>query len=101
MLEVRGVPKENGTSTWKYIGMDRQLSAAWGQFLSRFEWDWFVTLTFRNPVVPFRAHKQFGKFANEIEKAVGIPIAWFRGDEYGQHGGNFHLHALMLNVAHL
>lgn len=81
--------------------MDRQLAEAWGQFLSGYPWDWFATLTFREPVGSFRAHRLFGYFVRDIEKAAGIPIAWFRGDEYGPRGGRLHLHALMLNVAHL
>jgi len=81
--------------------MDRQLSEAWGQFLSGYPWDWFLTLTFREPVASFRAHRLFSYFARDIEKAAGMPIAWFRGDEFGPHGGRLHLHAVMLNVAHL
>ena len=37
----------------------------------------------------------------ELEKAAGIPIFWFRADEIGTHGGRFHMHALIGNVAHL
>ena len=29
------------------FSMNRQLVEGWGQFLSGFSWDWFVTLTFR------------------------------------------------------
>lgn len=81
--------------------MDRQLAEAWGQFLSRYSWDWFLTLTFRDPVPSFRAHRLFLRFARQIEEAAERPIAWFRGDEIGPRGGRLHLHALMLNVAHL
>ncbi len=81
--------------------MDRQLSEAWGEFLSGYPWDWFLTLTFREPVKSFTAQRAFARFAKDIEKAAGLPIAWFRGDEIGPIGGRYHLHALMLNVAHL
>lgn len=81
--------------------MDRQLSDAWGDFLSRYPWDWFLTLTFRDPTQSFRAHRLFGYFVKDIEKAAGVPVGWFRGDEYGSRLGRFHMHALMLNVAHL
>jgi hypothetical protein len=37
----------------------------------------------------------------DVEQAAGLPIAWFRADEYGPHGGRLHLHALVSNVAHL
>jgi hypothetical protein len=51
--------------------------------------------------VSFRAHRLFSYLARDIEKAAGIPIAWFRGEELGWHGGRLHFHSLMLNVAHL
>lgn len=81
--------------------MNRQLVEGWGQFLSQFSWDWFVTLTFRDWVVSFRAHRLFGYFVRDLEKAAGIPIFWFRADEIGPHGGRFHIHALIGNVGNL
>ena len=83
------------------FSVKRQVTEAWGQFLVRFPWDWFVTLTFRDPVVSFRAHRLFDKFVRDLEKAAGLPVFWFRVDEIGPHGGRFHLHALIGNVAHL
>ena len=83
------------------FSMNRQLTEAWGQFLLQFSWDWFVTLTFRDEVGSFRAHRLFGYFVRDLEKAAGIPIFWFRADEIGPHGGRFHIHALIGNVAHL
>jgi len=77
------------------------LALAWGQFLSRFSWDWFVSLTFRGDVKSFRAHRLFGYFVRDLEKDAGIPIFWFRADEIGPQGGRVHLHALIGNVAHL
>jgi len=81
--------------------MTRQLAVGWGQFLSQFSWDWYVTLTFRDWVKSFRAHRLFEQFVRELEKAAGIPIFWFRADEIGTRGGRFHIHALVGNVAHL
>jgi hypothetical protein len=81
--------------------MSRQLAVAWGQFLSGFSWDWYATLTFRDWVKSFRAHRLFEQFMRDLEKAAGIPIFWFRADEIGFHGGRFHIHALIGNVAHL
>jgi hypothetical protein len=81
--------------------MSRQLAVAWGQFLSEFSWDWFLTLTFKDEVGSFKAHRLFGFFVRDIEKAAGLSIFWFRADEIGTHGGRFHIHALMGNVAHL
>lgn len=81
--------------------MKELLSVAFGQFLSQFLWDWFLSLTFRDEVTSFRAHRLFARFVSELEKAAGIPIFWFRADEIGPRGGRFHLHALIGNVAHL
>ncbi len=81
--------------------MDKQLAEAWGSFLAGYPWDWFVTLTFREPVVSFRAHRLFHSFCCDIDRIAGTPIGWFRADEYGPRGGRLHIHALMLNVAHL
>ena len=81
--------------------MQNHLAEAWGKFLGGFPWDWFCTLTFREPVSSFTAHRRFGYFMRDVECAAGLPIAWFRGDEYGPHGGRLHLHALVSNVAHL
>ena len=80
------------------FSMNRQLAEAWGQFLSQYPWDWFVTLTFREPVGSFRAHRLFGYFVRDLEKAAGVPIFWFRADEIGPNGGRFHIHALVGNV---
>ena len=81
--------------------MNRQLTEAWGQFLLQFFWDWFVTLTFRDEVGSFRAHRLFGRFVRDLEREAGIPIFWFRADEIGPHGGRFHIHALIGNVGNL
>jgi hypothetical protein len=83
------------------FSMNRQLAEAWGQFLSQYPWDWFVTLTFREPVGSFRAHRLFGYFVRDLEKAAGVPIFWFRADEIGPNGGRFHIHALVGNVENL
>jgi len=83
------------------ISMKRALVEGWGQFLSQFSWDWFLTLTFREPVGSFRAHRLFGYFVRDIQKAAGVPIFWFRADEIGTHLGRFHMHALIGNVGNL
>lgn len=36
-----------------------------------------------------------------LERASGMPIAWYRGDQYGDKGGRFHFHLLVSNVAHV
>jgi len=43
------------------------LQRAWGTWLFEFQWDWFVTLTFRIPVHPEQAHKQLLRWLNALE----------------------------------
>jgi hypothetical protein len=81
--------------------MDLELAGTWGAFLSTFKWDWFLTLTFADPVCSFSAHRRFVRFSKEIEVAAGRPVAWFRGDDHGRASGRFHIHALMMHVASL
>jgi hypothetical protein len=81
--------------------MNRQVQDGWGQFLARFPWDWYFTLTFRELVSPQQAVRIFRRFARDIEEAADMPIGWFRVSEYGTRGGRLHMHGLMLNVAHL
>lgn len=81
--------------------MESELTEAWGRFLADYPWDWFLTLTFRDPPGTFRAHRMFARFARDIEKAANVRIGWFRADEYGSAAGHLHLHALMLNTGHL
>jgi hypothetical protein len=81
--------------------MKSQLAEGWGQFLSQFSWDWFATLTFRDEVKSFTAHRRFERFVRDVERAAGLPIYWFRVDEIGSRLGRFHLHALFGNVGHL
>ncbi len=79
----------------------RRLREAWGQFLSRYPWDWFVNLTFRDEVPTFRAYRILGRFLRDLEAAAEVPILWFRADEYGARLGRFHMHLLIGNAAHL
>ena len=81
--------------------MPSQLADSWGEFLSEFHWDWFVTLTFEGGVKTFTARNRCNGWLRDLEKAAGQPIIWFRGDEYGERLGKFHMHLLIGGVAHL
>lgn len=81
--------------------MRKELSQAWGLFLSQFHWDWFVTLTFRDPQPSFRAYRLFCRFSRDLQRAAGLRVAWFMVFEHGARTGRLHIHALMLNVGHL
>jgi hypothetical protein len=69
--------------------------------LSGFQWDWYVTLTFAGDVKTFTARNRCNAWLRALEKAAGQPIAWYRGDEYGEKLGKFHMHLLIGGVAHL
>ena len=81
--------------------MSNPLVDGWGEFLGGFYWDWFVTLTFEGDVKTFTAHNRCEAWLTSLEKAAGQPISWFRGDEYGEKFGKFHIHLLIGNVAGL
>ena len=69
--------------------------------LSRYRWDWFGSFTFRDLPPTFTAHRRFRAFIRHVERAAGVPVAYFRADEYGERLGKFHLHALVMNVGNL
>ena len=81
--------------------MSSPLSDSLGEFLSEFQWDWYVTLTFAGDIQTFAARNRCSAWLRSLEKAADQPIAWFRGDEYGEKFGKFHMHLLIGGVAHL
>ncbi len=52
------------------VSINGQLVEAWGQFLSQFSWDWFVTLTFRDEVNSFRGHRLFSQRDIDLIKRI-------------------------------
>ncbi len=95
----------------------RSLPVAWSEYLTRYHWDHWVTLTFAPhpprdlwslvPVGPARlgpdrpgpppdyAHRQFQSWVGRVEGCGGESVWWFRGDELGERLGRLHLHALV------
>ncbi len=93
------------------------LAAACGEWLTAYDWDHWVTLTFTPhqprdlwssvPVGPARpgverpgplpnyAHRQFCYWVRRLGALGGAPVWWFRGDELGERLGRLHLHALL------
>lgn len=66
------------------------IRGAWTTFLDRWEWDWFVTLTFREHVHPERADKLFRVWISKINRELyghrwykrGDGVYWARALEY-------------------
>lgn len=83
----------------------------WSQFVSKYPWDWWVTLTFRESKHPEAAAKLYDTFIHTLNKEIfgnryykkkidGVPIKgviWCRGTEK-QKNGNIHYHVLIGRV---
>lgn len=78
--------------------VNNEILEAFGNFLSQFPWDWFVTLTFRQPVSESSALRSLVKFIHAIRTAQGFNPGFIAVSEI-QHARNVpHWHLLMLNV---
>ena len=74
---------------------------AWVELMSRFEWEWFCTFTFRNEVTPEAADKAFRLLVSVLNRREygvrwykkGHGIQWVRALEL-QRRGVIHYHAL-------
>jgi len=72
-----------------------QFSLAWGEWLSRWEWSAWCTLTFRDPGYTHEAAtRSWLRFASWIRREGSPDLAWFVGHEVGARG-RLHLHALL------
>jgi hypothetical protein len=89
---------------------DLSLPAAWAQFMGRHQWEWFVTLTFKDSVHPEAADKKWRLWVRRLDMHLvgGEAIrrypdrgcVWVRGLEW-QKRGVAHFHALMSYVGGL
>lgn len=87
-------------------GSRPDLEAAWVSFLSKWQWDWFVTMTFRgDPPHPERADAQWRFWCSRLSRSIyganwhraarrGRGIHWVRATEH-QRRGAIHFHALI------
>lgn len=83
----------------------RELVDAWVEFLARWEWDWFLTLTFRKDVHPEAADKAFRLFVSKLNRELfgprwhkqGKGVRWVRAIEM-QRRDVLHYHALFGGV---
>ena len=82
------------------------LKASWAEFLGRWSWEWFCTLTFvSDRVHPERANKCFRVWLAKVNEAAfgrhwrrrGKGVLWARGTEF-QRRGSVHFHALLARV---
>ncbi|MEW6145740.1 MAG: hypothetical protein AB1598_12045 [Thermodesulfobacteriota bacterium] len=78
------------------------LQEAWREFISRYDYDLFVTLTFRDEIKPWIAKKRFEKWLESLNlelfgeeyKQEGLGIRYALSIEY-QKRGILHFHALL------
>lgn len=77
------------------------LPEVYGQFISALaEWDWFVTITFREIVVRDLAVARIEEWLADIQAAAGgKQIGWLLAEEFGRAGGRYHCHLLITGVA--
>ena len=87
-----------------YLTPKSELGQAWGEWLSGLaKWDWWVTLTFRDPAPNTRgwtrpgwsyAKKGWKDFTGMVRPALG-ELHWVRAFEIQKWRGSPHIHALV------
>jgi hypothetical protein len=77
------------------------LPEAYGEFLSKLaEWDWFVTITFRDIIPHDLAMTLIEEWLADIQARVGgKQIGWVLAEEFGRIGGRYHCHLLVTGVS--
>ena len=73
---------------------DHTIVAANGDFLRRYKWSYFGTLTFNREITSDRAHHKFLKWIRRLEQDTQGAVAWFDAIELHQTGGA-HIHTLV------
>ena len=76
------------------------LPEAYGEFLSKLaNWDWFVTITFRDILPRDLAIARIEEWLADIQAGVGgKQIGWILAEEFGRIGGRYHCHMLVTGV---
>lgn len=86
----------------------RELRRQYAEFMSRYNWQWFCTLTFRDPPHPEAASKLFKLWINKINGIIygcryhkrKQSVYWALALEYHK-SGVLHFHALVGDVVDL
>lgn len=78
------------------------LPSAFGEFIAGLApWDWWVTMTFRNEVVPDQGVARIREYLADLQRSTGKPVGWVLAEEFGGWGGRFHCHLLITGVRRL
>jgi hypothetical protein len=74
----------------------QELRGAWANWLSKYDWDWFGTLTFPGHPSPRKAKRLFNTWIQLLRRAVDTKsFHWVRVMEKGACGDNAHFHVLV------
>ena len=96
------VEKKNGVAGFDYKHFREELKSAWSEWLDGMEWDWYVTLTFKNEIHPEQAERNFRRWVRRLNekrhgkrfRKKGKGISWVRAIEM-QRRGVIHFHVLL------
>lgn len=78
------------------------LPSEFGEFIAGLApWDWWVTLTFRNEVVPDQGVSRIREYLEDLQRSTGKPVGWVLAEEFGGLGGRYHCHLLITGVGRL
>jgi len=99
VCKLEGMSLRREQKQWGCV-MGAVVKQAWGDWLSEtWDWQWFVTLTFRDESVGRgRANSLWKRWVGAMEKAAQKAPGFVRVTEYQRYRGVPHYHALMLNV---
>lgn len=92
-----------GKPPWNSYKNNEELRQAWADFIRRYKWDWFLSLTFEEIVHEDIGKTMFGSLVNKINKQVfgkgyykrNQSVYWVRGKENHKQRKMYHFHALL------
>ena len=94
-----GIADPVATAAWERAARVRR---AWGEYLGRFAWHPFATLTFERPCTPERARRAFVEgYARRLARQAQRPVPWFYAVEFDALGERPHVHALVAGTGGL
>jgi hypothetical protein len=72
----------------------RKLKIAWSDYLDRYGWGAFVTLTFTHAPTEDSARRSFSRWVRRVEQRTGVALDWFYALE-ASAADRLHVHALV------
>jgi len=94
-------PQESVFGADRKLKEIRSLRSIWSEWLNVYNWDWWVTLTFRNRVTAKAANKKWNKWLRALEMELDDKAGYFRVSEIQKRREVLHFHSLMLNLSEL